>query len=712
MATSTIASCADVFPVGTSVGAYLSRYRRDGSPPSGSATDTATVASSGALTFDDLADDTTYVAYALVGSSHKYKAFQTTRPRTTGEEIVGPTSDGDAPVWSDTDSAWVATPVVKKGQVLYVEDYRATNVTDVATVQAALNALDTGGVLHFDPARTYTIHGNLSIPDLAYIKLYGHGATIVAGASGSPDTSYLIASERWIENTYAASGEPYVYMESFQIDAGTRAVGVVVMSRRFHMHRCEVYNGDTNVKLDAQTKNGTDLGNNMGECRFTECSFHEATNYNFWSNDPTTFRNTDAYFIDNLCFNAGTSNVLIDKFSGWHISGLHTYQYDGVGFDHGTAFTPGSNYDVDITDVGANGRFVNSSLESGSVRVRGIKRDTVSARQLVLSNLHFGLTAPVGAYVELRSNVSGGDNSTITVDNCEFYGPTTADGAYTTLFLVSGAGTFRCYINGGHFGYRLPVSWTGTCKVFFNGTSMYQSGQNVPTDLVLDGFAPTSNARPPGIVYRTATPSSGSEAFVVGDRWVHTAPASGTVPGGRCVTAGTPGTWVDDQPLSGVVPNAYRIVRSAYARLDAQAQGTLGIVENATLSLAGASGGKAAFYFDPAEFAISGYTTKLKLRLTVLTNDVAPTSTFTASLVPITSPSGAAATVAVTAGTIVAGSSAELVAPAATSTNVDDSGDFTAPAAGYYALQIVTSVANMAASSAAAVRVDLLARNT
>lgn len=597
--------------------------------------------------------------------------------------------------------------VVTKGQALYVEDYRAANVTDVATVQAALDALETSGALYFDPGRTYTINGNLSIPDLAYIKLYGRGAKIVAGTTGSPDTSYLIASERWIENTYAASGEPYVYMEEFEIDAGTRAVGVVVMSRRFHMHRCEVYNGDTNVKLDAQTKNGTDLSNNMVECRFTECSFHEATNYNFWSNDPTTYRNTDGFLINCLCFNAGTANVKIDKFSGWKVAGLHTYQYDAVGFDHGTEFVPGTNYDVDITEAGIGGKFVDSMLESGCVRVRGI----TSTHRPTLRALHFGQTAPSGAYVDLRATVSGGDNATVTVEDCEFYGPTSSNN-YTTLTLTGpGSGSMRCYIIGGHFGYRFPVTWTNTVKVFFRGTSLYQASQSVPTDLVLDGFMPTSGARPPGIVYRTATPSSGSEAYVVGDRWVHTAPAAGTVTGGRCVTAGSPGTWVDDQPASGSVPSAYRLVRSAWQRLDALAMSTLGLAENTTASFAGASGGKTVFYFDPADFAISGLTTKLNVVLTALANDTASTSTFTASLVPISAPAGAAATVSVTAGSDTAGSTAAIAEPLANSTNMAESGDFTAPTAGYYAIKLVISGNNMAASSAVSARVDLLVRN-
>jgi lysophospholipase L1-like esterase len=65
MAQFTFASVADVFGVGTSVGAYLPGPNTPdaSSPVSGAAITTAVVASDGSLTFTGLADDTAYVAY-------------------------------------------------------------------------------------------------------------------------------------------------------------------------------------------------------------------------------------------------------------------------------------------------------------------------------------------------------------------------------------------------------------------------------------------------------------------------------------------------------------------------------------------------------------------------------------------------------------------------------------------------------------------------
>ena len=84
-----------------------------------------------------------------------------------------------------------------------------------------------------------------------------------------------------------------------------------------------------------------------------------------------------------------------------------------------------------------------------------------------------------------------------------------------------------------------------------------QTSQKLPSDLVIEGFMSTSGARPPGKVYRTAVPSSASEAYVVGDQWVNTAPvevgtegAKYVVEGGSCTVAGSPGTWVEKRTLT------------------------------------------------------------------------------------------------------------------------------------------------------------------
>lgn len=187
MATFTISSCADTFPVGTSVGAYLARYRINGSSPSGSSAATATVASNGSLAFTDLADDTEYVAYASVGGVHKYRSFQTSRPRYTGQEIVGPLSDGYAPVWSDSDDALVATPVAKTTET--------NTFTDDQRVDAAMRVSKFG--VAADPnARipvqfSHTVSGAAAVAD----EFTGNVIGVVVSPTFSGDFSGMSGSD-------------------------------------------------------------------------------------------------------------------------------------------------------------------------------------------------------------------------------------------------------------------------------------------------------------------------------------------------------------------------------------------------------------------------------------------------------------------------------------------------------------------------------------
>lgn len=74
MASVTIAR-ADLYPDGTSVSVYPRAARNAGGPPSGSATDTQTVAAGGGLTVTVTAG-VPMVAYASVGGEHRYVDFR------------------------------------------------------------------------------------------------------------------------------------------------------------------------------------------------------------------------------------------------------------------------------------------------------------------------------------------------------------------------------------------------------------------------------------------------------------------------------------------------------------------------------------------------------------------------------------------------------------------------------------------------------------
>lgn len=104
MASITLNSVADRFPVGQSVSAYRA-VAWTGNAPAGSPAATATVASSGSVTFSGLDENEGYVAYALVSGAKRFISF-----RTVLEDLVSaglPDADpGQALVRSAGDTGW------------------------------------------------------------------------------------------------------------------------------------------------------------------------------------------------------------------------------------------------------------------------------------------------------------------------------------------------------------------------------------------------------------------------------------------------------------------------------------------------------------------------------------------------------------------------------------------------------------------------------
>lgn len=208
----------------------------------------------------------------------------------------------------------------------------------------------------------------------------------------------------------------------------------------------------------------------------------------------------------------------------------------------------------------------------------------------------------------------------------------------------------------------------------------------------------------------TAAPTTGSHKQ--GDFIRNTAPTgSYPISGWLCTASGTPGTWValSQTDLTAYSTTAaqnalYRDVRHSSASHTAgQVAGTYAIGDGnvAAVSGTGTLAPQGVFYFDPADYGgIGGLTTKCRLRAFAFANDVAPTGNYTLGLYPVTRPatSGGAGVDIYTLGTVVAGSTVAFTTPAADSANQGNSGDFTAPAAGFYVIGMVTT-ATVAASS-------------
>lgn len=119
-------------------------------------------------------------------------------------------------------------------------------------------------------------------------------------------------------------------------------------------------------------------------------------------------------------------------------------------------------------------------------------------------------------------------------------------------------------------------------------------------------------------------------------------------------------------------------------------------------------------YFDPADYAASGRTTKCRLRAQLFTNSVAPTVTFTVGLYPVTVFGGGSGAFpfVTTLGAVTSGSTVAFTTPGASNGGAQsNSGDFTGPTAGFYVIGVAVSGA-AAANSAEAIRVQLQVRNT
>jgi len=109
------------------------------------------------------------------------------------------------------------------------------------------------------------------------------------------------------------------------------------------------------------------------------------------------------------------------------------------------------------------------------------------------------------------------------------------------------------------------------------------------------------------------------------------------------------------------------------------------------------------FYWDDADYAVSGQTVKLRLRAQVATNATAPTNSFVIGLHSVTV-AGTADTIGFTAGAVVTGSGVTHTTPGASGIVSGVTADFTVPADGAYCLAVVTdgTIANNAMAQCSA----------
>lgn len=159
--------------------------------------------------------------------------------------------------------------------------------------------------------------------------------------------------------------------------------------------------------------------------------------------------------------------------------------------------------------------------------------------------------------------------------------------------------------------------------------------------------------------------------------------------------------------------NTYRtITEKQVTIIDADTAATYLFAHAGKQASLGGSSMIATFYLNPADYDVTGLTTVYRVRSWLLTNATSMgTITITVGLHPISAVGGGADAITGTIGSAETGSTVAFTNPSTSTRQQGSSGDFTAPAAGYYALCLVTT-ATPTADSRAAIGVRLEVRNT
>jgi hypothetical protein len=120
------------------------------------------------------------------------------------------------------------------------------------------------------------------------------------------------------------------------------------------------------------------------------------------------------------------------------------------------------------------------------------------------------------------------------------------------------------------------------------------------------------------------------------------------------------------------------------------------------------------FYFDDANYLITGRTLKMVLKSSLATNNTRPFSsgkTLKVGLYPVTMGTGANGVLNFVAGTVVTGSEVTFTFPAASAVEQAQTAEFSVPADGWYCMGAISDESQIA-NSAVGLTAQLLIRNT
>lgn len=306
----------------------------------------------------------------------------------------------------------------------------------------------------------------------------------------------------------------------------------------------------------------------------------------------------------------------------------------------------------------------------------------------------------------------------------------TGDLAYTSPDIngtanATAAGTLAT-VNGnvGSFG---SATQTGTFTV--NGKGLITAASNttiaIPesavtslvSDLALKAplASPAFTGTPTGI---TATHVGLGNVTNESKATMFTSPAFTSVPTSPTAATGTNTTQIATTAFTeAAVPNAsYRVISEASgSHIAGRVAGTYALGDGDPIAISGTGTlyPIKIIHIASADLpTVDGKTTKLKIKVNIAVNDVAPTGNYTFGLYPITRPatSGGAGLDIYTLGTVVASSTVLFTTPAADGLLTGSSSDISLPSDGFYCIGVITT-ATVAVSSHLHMTAYLMMRN-
>lgn len=154
------------------------------------------------------------------------------------------------------------------------------------------------------------------------------------------------------------------------------------------------------------------------------------------------------------------------------------------------------------------------------------------------------------------------------------------------------------------------------------------------------------------------------------------------------------------------------VATSQFAISASQAQANIGGLVNGGVTTTGSTGVvQGVVAITAADWAITGRTAQLRVRMMLATNATAPTINFTAGLSQITATAGGANATALTIAA-QAGTTVTRTAPAASTIFTDTTADFALPTDGLYVLTVTTSGAMPATNPKVNVWLQLFVHHT